>query len=316
MQSPATDSKSWEATALQRLSRLLTERITGNVIVDESLSRYTSYRLGGPADIFVAPRSVEDVAEVMRLAHDAEVPVTIIGGGSNLLIADAGVRGVVVRIGRGLHEIRFEDDLVRVQCGAAFPRVAKLAAQRSLSGLEFAAGIPGTVGGALTMNAGAHADSIGDVVEEVTAIDEKGNLITLTNEDLQFAYRMSRLQQKDLVAVEARLRLKEGAPDDIRGKMRHHLETRRRTQPLGTYNAGSVFKNPPGNYAGRLIEQAGCKGMTSGDAIVSPLHANFIINQGSATADDVRTLICRVQNRVYERFNIVLEPEVRMLGFA
>lgn len=283
----------------------------------EPLSRYTSYRLGGPADVFVAPQTIEDVAAVMRLALSADVPVTVIGGGSNLLIADEGVRGVVMRVGRGLNEINFMDDVVHVQCGAPFPRLAKLAAQRSLGGLEFAGGIPGTVGGALAMNAGAHADSVSDVVEQVVAVDDSGQFVTLSHDDMQFAYRMSRLQRENgLVAVEARLRLTAGSPRDIRAKMRAFLETRRQTQPLGTYNAGSVFKNPPDDFAGRLLELADCKGMTEGDAIVSPLHANFIINRGDATADDVRRLIDRVQARVYERFNIALEPEVRMLGFA
>lgn len=307
------------AAALQRLSRVLKDNISGTVVTDEPLSRYTSYRLGGPADIFVTPRTIDEVGVVVQIAAEAGVPVTVIGGGSNLLIADAGVRGVVVRIGRGLNriEITEAEELVRVECGAPFPRLAKMAAQHGLAGLEFAGGIPGTVGGALTMNAGAHADSIGDVVESVTVFDENGEQKVLDHAQMQFSYRMSRLQtETGLVAVKARLRLKAGEPKEIQRKMRAYLMRRRQSQPLGTYNAGSVFKNPVNDYAGRLLELSDCKGMTEGDAIVSPVHANFIINQGEATAEDVRRLIGRVQGRVHERFGVRLEPEVRMLGFA
>lgn len=306
-----------EAAALQQLSRALRENVAGVVSETEPLSRYTSYRLGGPADIFVAPRTKEDVAQVVRLARDAGIPVTAIGGGSNLLISDRGIRGVVMRVGRGLHDIEFADETVVAQCGAPFPRLAKMAAQRSLAGLEFAGGIPGSVGGALTMNAGAHADSISDVVESVTVVDEAGHMRTLSRSEMQFAYRMSRLQKEPgLVAVETTLRLEKADQQTIRDKMQAFLLRRRQTQPLGTYNAGSVFKNPPGDFAGRLLELSECKGMVEGDAIVSPMHANFIVNRGEATADDVRRLMERVQLRVQERFDVLLEPEVRLLGFA
>lgn len=302
--------------ALGRLTRALEDNIAGKAVRDEPLSRYTSWRLGGPADIFVTPRSAKDVTAVVRIALEADVPLTVVGGGSNLLVADEGVRGIVLRVGRGLNAIEFAGDAVDVECGAPFPRLAKMAAQRSLAGLEFAGGIPGTVGGALAMNAGAHADSIADVVESVTVVDDAGGLRTLSREEMGFSYRMSRLQQEPgLVAVRARLRLRPGDPAEIRRKMQQFLQKRRRTQPLGTYNAGSVFKNPPGDFAGRLVEAAGCKGMTEGDAVVSPLHANFIVNRGGASAEDVRRLIERVRQRVAEQFGLWLEPEVRMLGF-
>lgn len=302
--------------ALIRLSRLLEDNIAGTVVRGEPLSRYTSWRLGGPADVFVTPRSGEDVAAVVRIALEADAPLTVIGGGSNLLVADEGLRGIVLRIGRGLHAMKFTDDVVDVECGAPFPRLAKMAAQRHLTGLEFAGGIPGTVGGALAMNAGAHADSIADVVVSVTVVDDGGEMRTLNREQMEFSYRMSRLQREPgLVAVSARLRLRPGDPAEIRKNMQAFLQKRRQTQPLGTYNAGSVFKNPAGDFAGRLVEAAGCKGMTEGDAVVSPLHANFIINRGEARASDVRRLIARVQEKVAERFGVRLEPEVRMLGF-
>lgn len=302
---------------MDEFARRLTERVAGQVLTNEPLERYTSYRLGGPAEVFVSPSSLEDIIAVQRLAREADVPVTVIGGGSNLLIADEGVRGVVVRVGRELNRIGFDGATVVAECGAPFPRLAKLAVQRSLGGIEFGGGIPGTIGGALAMNAGAHNECIADFVLEVVAVDSNGDVVTLDREAMEFSYRMSRLQREpQLIAVETKLRLFPGPSRDIREKMRAYMEKRRRTQPLGTKNAGSVFKNPSGDFAGRLIEAAGCKGMTVGDAIVSPMHANFIVNRGEATADDVRRLIENVQATVYERFGVELTPEVRMLGFA
>lgn len=297
--------------------RRLTQQIEGNVLVDEPLGRYTHYRLGGPADVLVLPASINDVMAVQQLAAEQGVPVTVLGGGSNVLIADEGVRGVVVRIGRTLGSISFDGDTVEVECGAPFPRLGRLAVQQGLSGLEFASGVPGTVGGALYMNAGAHDQSTAAVVCEVTAVNATGEVVTLTQDDMDFSYRSSRLQKEPgLIAVKTKMRLQAAPEKEVHDRMRMFMDKRRRTQPIGTKNAGSVFKNPPGDFAGRLVEAAGCKGMTVGDAIVSPMHANFIINRGEATADDVRRLIEKVQATVYERFGVVLEPEVRMLGFA
>lgn len=302
---------------MHHLAKRLRERVRGEVRVDEPLAPYTSYRLGGPADVLVLPASIEDIVAVQRTALEHETPVTVLGGGSNVLIADAGLRGVVVRIGRTLNKVELRDDVVEAECGAPFPRVGRLTVQRALTGLEFAAGVPGTVGGALAMNAGAQGQSTADVVLEVTAVSAEGEVITLSREEMGFSYRTSRLQkQPGLIAVKARLRLQEAPLNDVRDRMRLYMERRRRTQPVGTKNAGSVFKNPPGDFAGRLVEAAGCKGMAVGDAMVSPLHANFIINRGAATADDVRRLIDNVQATVLERFGVELTPEVRMLGFA
>lgn len=302
---------------LDYLVRRLQERVSGDVLIDEPLSRYTHYRLGGPADVLVQPASVDDVVTVRRLALEHEIPVTVLGGGSNVLIADAGLRGIVLRIGRRMNAVKFADDTIEVECGAPYPRLGRMAVERGLAGLEFAAGVPGTVGGALAMNAGVHDATTADVVQSVTAVDSHGDVVTLGRDDMKFAYRTSRLQQQPgLIAVKATLRLLPASPKEVREKLRAYMERRRRTQPVGTKNAGSVFKNPPGDFAGRLVEAAGCKGLTVGDAIVSPMHANFIINRGEATADDVRRLIDKVQATVYERFGVRLEPEVRMLGFA
>ncbi|HLT57524.1 MAG TPA: UDP-N-acetylmuramate dehydrogenase [Limnochordales bacterium] len=298
-------------------AKTLARRLKGEVRWHEPLRRHTSFRIGGPADLFVVPRSVEDVAAVQELAARAGIPVTVIGGGSNLLVADEGVRGVVMRIGRGLDRVVWDGPRVMVEAGAPLPRLAKEAAQRGFSGLEFAGGIPGTVGGALVMNAGAHDGCMAYVVRRVLAVGAAGDLVELDGEEMEFTYRSSRLQREQgLVAVQAELVLAPGDPEEVRAKMRAYLERRRRTQPLGTKNAGSIFKNPPGDFAGRLLELAGCKGMAVGDAVVSPLHANFIINRGAATAADVRRLIDRMRSRVQQEFGVELELEVGLLGFA
>lgn len=302
---------------MNELAARLRREVRGKILLNEPLSPYTSWRLGGPADVLVLPASLDDVAAVQELARERGVPVTVLGGGSNVLIADSGLRGVVVRIGRPLSAVRITDDVVEAECGAPFPRIGRLTVQRGLTGLEFAGGVPGTLGGALAMNAGAHDQSTAAVVLEVTAVDARGRVVRLSREDMDFSYRSSRLQKEPgLVAVKAKLRLREASPAEVRERMRAFMERRRRTQPVGTKNAGSVFKNPPGDFAGRLVEAAGCKGMAVGNAMVSPMHANFIINRGAATADDVRRLIEKVQTAVFERFGVELAPEVRMLGFA
>jgi len=302
---------------LEEFIARLRRQVQGDVLLNEPLHRYTSFRLGGPADVLVHPSSMDDVIAVQQLSSRYEVPVTVLGAGSNVLIADAGVRGVVVRIGRSMSAVAFDGETIVADCGAPFPRLGKLSVEQGLTGLEFASGIPGTLGGALYMNAGAHNQTTAAVVEEVTAVDGTGRVLTLTAADMEFGYRSSRLQRKPgLIAVRAKLRLQAADPAEVRERMRAFMERRRRTQPIGTKNAGSVFKNPPGDFAGRLIEAAGCKGMSVGDAVVSTVHANFIVNRGNATADDVRRLMEQVQKKVFERFGVELEPEVRLLGFA
>jgi len=302
---------------VERLVRALAERIQGEVRCHERLDRYTSFRIGGPADIFVSPRSVEDVSAVKELAAAEEVPVTVIGGGSNLLVADEGVRGIVMRIGRGLSQVAWDGARVQVEAGAPLPLVAKEAARRGLAGLEFAGGIPGTVGGALVMNAGAHDGCMAYVVRRVLVIGDNGGAFSLDGAAMEFGYRTSRLQrERELVVVQAELELRPGDRDAVQAKMLEYLERRRRTQPLGTKNAGSIFKNPPGDFAGRLLELAGCKGLAVGDAVVSPVHANFIINRGAASAADVRRLIDLMRSRVQREFGVELELEVGLLGFV
>lgn len=286
------------------------------VRVQEPLSRYTSLRIGGNADYFAIPSSPAALSAALQAAWEAGCPVTIMGGGTNLLVADAGVRGMVVRLGRELGAVAWDGPCVEAQAGASLPALARQALERSLSGLEFAAGIPGTLGGAIAMNAGAHDGDMARLVEKVEAVRLDGSRLSLDAAACQFRYRGSRfLTGEGLIVVSSRLRLAPGDPAAIREKMGYYLDRRRRTQPLGTKNAGSIFKNPPGDYAGRLIEEAGCKGWREGKAEVSPLHANFIVNTGGATAAEVFQLVQRVRRRVQERFGITLELEVGLLGF-
>lgn len=284
---------------------------------NEPLDRYTSFRIGGVADCLVMPGSTESLVQALLVAREEGCPVTVLGGGSNLLIADEGVRGMAVRIGRRLNRITWRGAVVDVQAGASLPALAKQALQRSLSGLEFAAGIPGTVGGAIVMNAGAHDGDMARLVQWVEAVHRDGHVATFGAAACRFRYRGSRfLDENGWIVTRAVLQLTPGEPAAIKEKMDAYLGRRRRTQPLGSRNAGSVFKNPPGDYAGRLIEAAGCKGWREGQAEVSTLHANFIVNRGDASAADVLKLIQRVRAAVQERFGVTLELEVGLIGFA
>ena len=279
------------------------------------LAPYTSLRVGGPADLLVSPDSVDLLQRLLAAAAEAGVPRTIIGAGTNLLVADDGVRGLVIRIARPLGRVVFQDATVQVEAGASLPGLAAQCARRGLAGLEFAGGIPGTVGGAVVMNAGANQSNIGQTLQWVDAFSLAGEPRRFQAEELELRYRGSRFLREPWVVARALLALEPDDPDRIRERMRAYLERRRRTQPLGTHNAGSIFKNPPGDYAGRLLEAVGAKGWTEGAAQVSTRHANFIINRGGARAADVWRLIRRMQQAVAEAYGIHLELEVRLVGW-
>lgn len=288
--------------------------IRGEVLPAEPLARHTTLRVGGPADVLAFPGDVEELISLIRFAGERGVPLHVIGHGSNLIAPDEGVRGLVVSLSRATGSIRFRDAEVEAGAGFPLPRLVRMAARRGLGGLESLAGVPGTVGGALCMNAGASGQAIGDLTEEVRAVGRDGELVTLDRDAMRFAYRSSRLQEGDLIALSVRLRLRPGEREAIEAAVRRAMTRRGETQPLSHPNAGSIFKNPPGDHAGRLIEEAGCKGMRVGDAQVSPRHANFIVNLGHASATDVIRLMALVYRCVREVSGIALEPEVRLLG--
>ncbi len=284
----------------------------------EALAPYTSFRIGGPADLLFEPADPPMLAAVLAVAERAGVPVTRLGGGTNILVSDRGVRGLVVRLGRDFDYRRWgpeRDAAVEVDVGAAtrLSRLVKESVERGLAGLEFAAGIPGTVGGGALMNAGAFGGEIGDAIIVMEAVSEGGEILALGREDLEFSYRRLALRV-DVVITSVRFRLLRSPVGRLRRTVEAVQGKRRRKQPLGLPNAGSIFKNPPGEFAGRLIERAGLKGRTIGQAQISPEHANFIVNLGGARARDVRALMCLVQEEVWKRSGVWLEPEVRLVG--
>ena len=283
------------------------------VIRDAEMSRYTTLRLGGPADWLAFPRSAEEIAELFREAGDAGLPVTVIGHGSNLLVLDGGIRGLVIRVEKNMREIRTEGTRIIAQSGAMLGAVAAAAADAGLSGLEFASGIPGTVGGAVTMNAGAYGGEMADVIVQVRGIDPAGTPLSLSREEMEFGYRTSAVKRLNMIVTEAEFALQPGDPEEIRAKCADLNAQRAEKQPLDLPSAGSTFKRPEGFYAAALIDQCGLKGYSVGDTEVSMKHAGFLINRGSSSADYVE-LMHRVQKIVKERAGVTLEPEIRILG--
>lgn len=300
---------------LDVLKQQLCTEVQGEVLFDEPLRLYTSLRIGGPADILVSPAGVADLRTVMRLTHWHRVPVTIIGHGTNVLVADEGVAGCVVRIGRSMGAISHMAGGLRAEAGVPLPKLAREAARLGLAGLEFAGGIPGTVGGAVVMNAGAHDADISKIVSEIETVNAGGEINALTAAQMDYGYRTSALRRDHTLAVAAAaFRLLPGDQNVIYERMQAFAARRRRTQPQGQPSAGSVFQNPPGGYAGRLIEQCGLKGTAVGGAAVSPLHANFIVNTGGASAGDVMALISLIRQRVAEMCGVHLELELELIG--
>lgn len=299
---------------LGALAQKLQTGITGEVLVREPLAGYTSWRIGGPADLLVLPRTVADVGTAIQFSREHGLPLTVIGNGTNILVLDQGIRGMVLRLAPGLRQVRFENDRVVAEAGISLPLLARLASRQGLSGLEFAAGIPGSLGGAICMNAGAHGQTIGDLVETVTVFDYSGKEATMTASEVGFGYRQSRVAELGQIVVKVVLKLNPGIKEEIAARMRQNLRQRRQGQPLNLPSAGSVFKNPPGDYAGRLLEAAGVKGWRVGDAQVSPKHANFIVNLGQARAEEVLLLIGKIRRQVAEKFGVELELEVLPLG--
>lgn len=285
----------------------------GGVRTDEPLSRHVSFRIGGPADVLLLPRSLRDLEATVAWLYREGEPFVILGRGSNVLIADRGVRGIVVKTGRGQDGLSYDGEKVRAECGVSLPHLSRRASERGLAGLEFAAGIPGSVGGAVVMNAGAHGHSMAEVVEEVRVLTPGGKARWRV-QDLEFRYRDSRVQREPAVVLEARLALRRADPEETVARLDRWLQTRSESQPLGPPSSGCIFRNPNGDYAGRLIEAAGVKGMRVGGAVVSDRHANYILNAGGASAADVLTLIDLVRSRVRDRWGTDLETEIKMIG--
>lgn len=284
------------------------------LLLDEPMSKHTTFRIGGPADYLVLPASAREVAAVLVVAREYGMPVTILGNGSNVLVRDKGIRGLVLKFDATMGNISHNGTTAKAGAGAALGDVARYAAAHGLTGLEFAVGIPGSIGGAVFMNAGAYDGEIGCVVAAVTAVCPDGRLQRFGHADIRFGYRDSVFQHNGCIICEVELALAAGDDTAIDRKMSDYTSRREAKQPIEMPSAGSTFKRPPGYFAGTLIEQAGLKGYKIGGAQVSGKHAGFIVNAGGATAADVLALIKEVQRQVQERFGVRLQPEVRIFG--
>jgi len=284
-----------------------------NVKIDEPMKNHTSFKVGGPADVLVYPSNYEMVKDLINICKENKVDYFILGNGSNLIIRDGGIRGVVIKLGH-LNKIVVDENLVSAQCGAKLYSVADQALKNSLSGLEFASGIPGSIGGATAMNAGAYDGEMAKVIESALAIDNEGNIRELNKGELEFGYRNSAILKYGYIVLETRMRLSNGEKAFIKERMDDLAEKRKSKQPLEYASAGSTFKRPEGYFAGKLIQDSGLKGTSVGDAEVSEKHSGFIINKGNATAKDVLDLIEVVKAKVYEKFKVELHTEVRIIG--
>ena len=287
---------------------------TEQVLIQEPMKNHTTFRIGGPAACFVRPQDAGQVERILHICRENEVPWFILGNGSNLLVSDRGFDGVIIQIYRNMSRIQVSGHHMTVQAGALLSAVAKQALREGLSGLEFASGIPGTVGGAVVMNAGAYGGEMKDVVESVTVLDEEGAVRKLAREELQMGYRTSLVKKKGYTVLEAVLKLNDGDPAAISARMEELKEQRVSKQPLEYPSAGSTFKRPEGYFAGKLIMDSGLRGFRVGGAQISEKHCGFVINAGGATAADVDALIRHISEKVKEHAGVTLEPEVKRLG--
>lgn len=301
----------------QQLFDIVTEQ---NVKKEEALARHTTFKIGGPAEYFITPKNQEELIALLKLCKECYIPFYIMGNGSNLLVGDKGFRGVIIQIYNTLDcvtvEKKTEEEKVVVTAGAGIllSKLAMQLAKEGIKGFEFAAGIPGTLGGAVTMNAGAYDGEIKDSIINTTVVKEDGTLAVLSNEQLKLGYRTSIIQNKSYVVVSAQFQFETGNVEDILNKIADFNKRRREKQPLEYPSAGSTFKRPEGYFAGKLIEDAGLRGYRVGDVMVSEKHCGFVVNVGKGTAEQVRKLIQDVDDIIYKKSGIHLEPEIRFLG--
>ena len=290
------------------------EQINITLLKQEAMKKHTSFRIGGNADIYISPKSSEEIQSILFLAKKYDVPVTVMGNGSNLLVSDKGIRGIVIQIGEDMSTILVKGEKITAQAGALLKTIGEKALQSSLEGFAFAAGIPGSLGGAVCMNAGAYGGEIKDILVEAEVLTEDLQIKKFSTQQLQFSYRHSIIPEKGYIVLSATFLLKKGNQKEIAQKMTELAQQRREKQPLNFPSAGSIFKRPQGYFAGKLITDAGLKGYSIGDAQVSQKHGGFIVNKGNATCADVLALIEHCQKTVFEKFGVMLETEVKMIG--
>ena len=299
------------APLLQKLRELIPPE---RILLQAPMALYTTLKVGGPADILVKVKNAGEIVSLKSLAQTYSVPVMIIGNGSNLLVRDGGIRGLVLRLGEEMSDVAVTGNTIRAQAGAPLPAVSRVAARHGLTGLEYACGIPGTVGGGIYMNAGAYGGELSQVIREVEAVTPEGEVHTYPKEEMRFSYRHSRIQDEGLCVTSAVFALSPGNKEEIWALMKDYARRRSEKQPLECPSCGSTFKRPEGYYAGQLIDEAGLRGVSVGGAQVSHKHAGFLINTGDATASDFLSLIAHVQQTVLFKQGVQLMPEVRIVG--
>lgn len=297
---------------IQALRKFVPEE---NICLQESMASHTTFRIGGLADCFVQLENTEQLIKIQKYLSQVGVPFFILGNGSNLLVSDAGFRGVILQIGPKMNRVTVEGNVIVAQAGASMAQIARTAMEHELTGMEFASGIPGTIGGGVVMNAGAYGGELSQIVTQVNVVNNEGEIMELDNETMEFGYRTSTIRNNPFTVTEVILRLEKGDRRQIRERMEELAAKRRDKQPLEYPSAGSTFKRPAEHYAGQLIMEAGLRGFQCGGAKVSDKHCGFVINTGNATAEDVRKLIREVQARVKDQFNVDLETEVLFLGW-
>lgn len=300
----------------QKIYELLTNEIKQGIVkIDEPMRKHTNFKIGGNADVFVIAKNIEEIKCVIKFSKENNILLTILGNGSNVLVSDKGIRGIVLQV--GTKEIKIEKQknaLVEVEAGVMLGALAQVLLKQSISGFEFAAGIPGSIGGAIRMNAGAYGGEMKDIVKDVTVLNEKGEISVLTNEECEFSYRHSRFTDSKEIVIKVTLELPLGNEAEIKAKMDEYAQSRREKQPLNLPSAGSTFKRGSDFITAKLIDECGLKGYTSGDAQVSTLHAGFVVNLGNATAQDVLNVVSHVKQVVLEKTGKQIELEVELLG--
>lgn len=299
---------------INQFAELLQTKLPNDMIFrDVPMKNYTTFRIGGKADLLVKPKTYQQIAEIINLCKKHEVPYYVLGNGSNLLVSDEGYRGVIIHVYNQLADIKVEGNRIIAGAGAILSKVATVAMENSLTGLEFAHGIPGTLGGAVVMNAGAYNGEMKNVLISCEVMDEEGNVMTLSKDELELGYRTSIIQNKNYIVLRATIQLEKGEKENIKAYMKELMLRRKEKQPLDKPSAGSTFKRPEGYFAGKLIMDSGLKGYQIGGAKVSEKHCGFVINTGNATCQDVVDLIEHIQKEVKKQFNVELKTEVKRL---
>ncbi|WP_153124219.1 UDP-N-acetylmuramate dehydrogenase [Peribacillus tepidiphilus] len=300
---------------MKEVMKELMDLQVGKVLEQEPLANHTTIKIGGPADLFVEPSSIENLEKTMKIIRKYNLKWRAIGRGSNLLVSDKGIEGVVIKLGAGIDHLEIDDDVIKVGGGYSLVSLATQISRKGLSGMEFAGGIPGSVGGAVYMNAGAHGSDISKILVKAHILFEDGTFEWLSNEEMEFSYRTSVLQKKRPgIVIEAVFKLEKGNREEIVAKIQENKNYRKETQPYNYPCAGSIFRNPLPQYAGRLIQEAGLKGHRIGGAKISEMHGNFIVNAGNATSEDVLALIQHVKDVILEKYGVKMETEVEIIG--